>query len=212
MDLLLVLGTSDFAIQNAALAEEIPGVEVAGFVENLDRERCEGSVEGIPVFWIDDIAAMAATHQVVCGLGTTRRHVFIEQAKQLGMPFATLVHPAAQVSPRCTIGEGCIVGAGAVLAPYARIGAHVYVNRGALIGHHTEIGNFSTISPGSNIAGFCRLGARTYIGIGAIICDHLTVGDGTMVNAGSLVTKDVPARVQVAGAPARIKKENFEGL
>ena len=34
-----------------------------------------------------------------------------------------------------------------------QLGDHVIVNRGALIGHHTRIGDYVSIMPGANIAG-----------------------------------------------------------
>jgi maltose O-acetyltransferase len=43
-----------------------------------------------------------------------------------------------------------------------------------------------------------------WIGGGAIILPGVTVGRGAIVAAGSVVTKDVPPRMIVAGSPARI--------
>jgi maltose O-acetyltransferase len=43
-----------------------------------------------------------------------------------------------------------------------------------------------------------------WIGGGAIILPGVTVGAGAIVAAGSVVTKDVPPRMIVAGSPARI--------
>ncbi len=42
-----------------------------------------------------------------------------------------------------------------------------------------------------------------WIGAGAIILPGVTIGAGAIVGAGSVVTKDVPAGVTVAGNPAR---------
>jgi acetyltransferase-like isoleucine patch superfamily enzyme len=47
--------------------------------------------------------------------------------------------------------------------------------------------------------------------MGAVVIDHLTIGAHSVVGAGSLVTKNVPDRVQVVGVPARIVKENIAG-
>ncbi|ORX87848.1 maltose O-acetyltransferase [Basidiobolus meristosporus CBS 931.73] len=52
-----------------------------------------------------------------------------------------------------------------------------------------------------------KIGSRVWIGGGAIICPGVTIGDGVTIGAGSVVTKDVPPYVVVAGNPARIIKK-----
>ena len=208
---LLILGTRTFAVEIADLAGDIPGVRVAGFVENMDRERCRETLEGLPIFWVEALAELAQTHSAVCGLGTTHRSRFTDQAAAYNIPFATVVHPLARVSSKTVTGEGAIVSVAAVIAAHSRIGRHVVVNRGALIGHHTVIGDYVTVGPGVNVAGNCRIGEATYIGIGAVVIDNLRIGAHAVVGAGAVVTKDVPDHVQVAGVPARIVKENIPG-
>jgi sugar O-acyltransferase (sialic acid O-acetyltransferase NeuD family) len=208
---LLILGTRTFAEEVADLAGAIPGMQVAGFVENMDRERCRQPLEGLPVYWIDDVASLVGSHRAVCALSTTFRSRFVEQAAGLGLAFATLMHPTAIVSARSDVGEGSILNAACVVGSHSVLGPHVIVNRGALIGHHTTIGAFSSIQPGANVAGACSIGAAVYIGMGAIVLDHITIGPHAVVGAGAVVTRDVPAHTQVVGIPARVVKENVEG-
>ena len=208
---LLILGTRTFAVEVADLAATIPGVQVAGFVENMDPQRCRQPLEGLPVHWIDDVAALVGSHRAVCALSTTLRSRFVEQAAGKGFAFATLMHPSAVVSKRTEVGEGCILNAACVVGTHSVLGAHVIVNRGALIGHHTTIGRCSSIQPGANVAGACSIGEAAYIGMGAIVLDHINVGAHAVVGAGAVVTHDVPDHTQVMGIPARVVKENIEG-
>ena len=53
---------------------------------------------------------------------------------------------------------------------------------------------------------------RADIGVGAIILPGVTIGEGAVVGAGSVVTKDVPDYMMVAGNPARIIKSVDEIL
>jgi len=46
-----------------------------------------------------------------------------------------------------------------------------------------------------------------WIGAGCVILPGVTIGHSSVIAAGSVVTKDVPAEVIVAGVPARIIKE-----
>jgi len=208
---LLILGTGIFAEEVTDLAEDCDQFEVVGYVENLDRTRCEQPLNGRPVYWVDQLAELKADHQVICGLGTTLRSRFTAQADALGAKFATLVHPLARVSRTTVLGEGTIVSVGSIIAAHSRLGRHVCVNRGALIGHHTEIGDFVTIGPGANIAGKCRVGQATYVAMSAVVLDRITLGSQCVIGAGSVVTKDQPDRVQVVGMPARVVKVNIDG-
>jgi acetyltransferase EpsM len=208
---LLVLGTREFAVEIADVAEQA-GFRVAGFVENWERERCAKPLEGLPVHWIDDVGELADTHVAVCALGTTRRSEFVAQAEERNLRFATVVHPSAQVSAKSGVGEGSILGVSSVVGAHTRLGRHVIVNRGCLVGHHTDVGDFASIMAGANVAGSCRIGERTYVGMGAVVLDHVSIGSGSIVGAGAVVTRDVPDNVQVVGVPARVVKEGVEGL
>jgi acetyltransferase EpsM len=203
---LLVLGTTLFATEIADVATDA-GFEVTGYVENLDRERCASDLDGRPVHWIDDCGSFAATHVAVCGLGTTKRSVFTDQAAAMGLRFATIVHPTAHVSQASVVGEGAIVGVNVVVAAHAEIGRHVLLNRGSMVGHHTQIGDYVSVLPGANIAGSCVVGRAAYIGMGSIVIDHLSVGDESVVAAGAVVVEDVPANVLVVGIPAKVVKQ-----
>lgn len=208
---LLILGTRTFASEVHDLISEIPSLQTSAFVENLDPERCHEQLDGLPIVWVDELADLADSHLAVCGMSTTFRRRFVEQAASSGIEFATIIHPSSQISSTSTIGEGSIISRGTIVASHTHFGRHVILNRGALIGHHTTIGDYVTIQPGANIAGACRIGDATYIGMGAIVIDHVTVGANSIIGAGAVVTKDVPDNVLVVGIPAKPIKTNVSG-
>jgi len=208
---LLILGSRIFAEEVADLANDVPGVEVAGFIENQERDRCASLLLGLPVYWIDELSRLAADHLVLSGIGTTQRKHYIEEVQKHHARFATLAHPTARVSRTSTVGEGSILSVGSIIAAHTTLGKHVIVNRAALIGHHTTIGECVTIGPGANIAGKCNIGPGAYISMSAVVIDRITIGENSIVGAGAVVTKDVPANVQVVGIPARIVKEGVTG-
>jgi len=54
--------------------------------------------------------------------------------------------------------------------------------------------------------GKVKIEENAWICIGAIICPGVTIGKNAVVAAGSVVTKDVPANMVVAGSPAKVIK------
>lgn len=206
----LILGTRLLALDVMDLIGDMPGYEVAGFVENMNRELVGTTLEGLPVHWVDELPKFARTHVGVCALSTTQRQRYIEQATALGLRFETLVHPTARVSRRATLAPGCFVSALVNIAAFSALGQCVLVNRSAMIGHHTSIGDYSTIGPSASIAGAVSLGANVYVGIGATVLDRKAIGAGAVVAAGAVVTQDVPAHTQVMGVPARVTKTGIE--
>ncbi|MSP14669.1 MAG: acetyltransferase [Chloroflexi bacterium] len=209
---LLILGNHIFAEEVADLVSDIPDLELCGFVANMQPYEPGATLLGYPIFWIDELPRFDDSYRAVCAIGSHKRRFFVQQAQELGMRFATVIHPTARISRTAVIGEGTIISAGALIAGYTEIGRHVIINRGAMIGHHTKIGDLANIAPGANLAGLVTVGKYTWVGLGAIVLERLNIGEQSIVGAGALVTHDVPDRVKVVGAPARIVERDSEGL
>lgn len=201
---ILILGAGHFAEEIADLASQIPDWQVVGFVEGIDRQRCKELVDGLPVYWIEEIGSLAGSVKALCAVGSPRREAFIQQALAQGIQFTRLCHPRATISPSAELETGIIILPGAVIGAHTYLGQHVIVSRGALLGHHLQVGDYTTILPGANLAGLSTIGARCTIGIGAVVIENLNIGQDSFISAGSLVLKDVPEGVQVIGAPAQI--------
>lgn len=126
--------------------------------------------------------------------------------ERFSLPFHTLVHPTAYVSPLAFLAPGVFVGANSTIGPGCVLADHVFVNRGVTIGHDTHIGSFSRIQPGANLGGLTRIGSGVTIGMGATVLERLLIGDGAVVGGGAVVLADVPAQVLVVGVPAKVRK------
>lgn len=106
-----------------------------------------------------------------------------------------------------------------------RVGRNVFINQnstfydlgGLDIGDEALIGpNVSLLTSGHPLDPAERrrvtigtpivIGRGVWIGAGAIVLGGVTIGDDAVVGAGSVVTRDVPAGVVVAGNPARVVK------
>ena len=206
---LLVLGARQYARVFADVFDGVCDYAIAGFVENLDRGLVGNTVLGLPVYWVDDLHGMQATHHAICCLATSRREGFVNRVADQGFVFATMVHPRAFVSDRSTLAEGTSVDVASTIAGFTTIGRHVRIGRGVTIGHDTRIDDFATIHPGVNVAGNCAVGRSATIGIGSTVLDGIEIGEGAFVSAGSLVTRKVPPFALVAGVPARLVRADY---
>ena len=84
------------------------------------------------------------------------------------------------------------------------IGAHTVISQGTCLCAGTHDHTDPTLplqTPPIHI------GAGVWIGAQAFICPGVTIGDNSVVGARSVVTRDVPAGVIVAGNPARVIKD-----
>ncbi len=121
-----------------------------------------------------------------------------------GLCVQPLVHPQAFVANSAELGAGTQVMALAVVAAEARLGAACIINHKASVDHECEIGDGVHVAPGATLCGCVVVEPFAFIGAGSIVLPRLRIGRDSIVGAGSVVTRDVPAGVVVAGNPARI--------
>ena len=92
--------------------------------------------------------------------------------------------------------------------PYlVEIGNDVTITSGVKFETHDGgAGVFRKEYPGINIFGEIIIGNNVFIGHDVKIMPHVKIGNNVVIGAGSIVTKDIPNNVVVAGIPARIIK------
>lgn len=59
------------------------------------------------------------------------------------------------------------------------------------------------IEPRVDKMGKIKIGNNTYFGMGAFVMPNVTIGNNCIIGAMSVVTKDVPDNIVMAGIPAR---------
>jgi acetyltransferase-like isoleucine patch superfamily enzyme len=92
--------------------------------------------------------------------------------------------------------------------PYLiEIGNDVTISSGVtFVTHDGGIGLFRNEYPNIEKIGRIKVGNNVFIGMKVTICAGVTIGNNVVIGIGSIVTKNVPNNVIVAGIPAKFIK------
>ena len=119
-----------------------------------------------------------------------------------GYKFENIVHYKINLK-HVSLGVGNIIYENSLLQPLVKIGSHNIISSLSGIAHNTELGDFNFIGPSTYICGRVKIKNHVFIGVGAKIFPDLIIDNKAIIAAGSLVTKDIPKKVQVKGIPAK---------
>ncbi len=181
---------------------------VLGFIDDTKENGL--IINDLPVLggydWLKDNGGNVA----VCIVDVPKiKRQLVEKLKSIqNVKFPVIIGPNSIISSTIDWGEGCIVSLSFNwISPNVKIGNFVFINCTTRIGHDVLIGDYTTVFSGLDIGGGAQIGTDCVIGSGVTINPHTKIGNGSIVGGGSVVTKDIPENVVVAGVPAKIIKE-----
>jgi sugar O-acyltransferase (sialic acid O-acetyltransferase NeuD family) len=142
--------------------------------------------------------------QCVIAIGSNETRTRLAERLSGRLRWAILVHPAAIISSRASLGDGTVVFAGAVIQPGVQIGQQVIINTRASVDHDCHLGNGVHIGPGAVLTGGVNLGNGVFIGAGSVVSPGVTVGEWSTLGAGGVAIRDLEAHQTFVGVPARL--------
>jgi acetyltransferase-like isoleucine patch superfamily enzyme len=116
----------------------------------------------------------------------------------------TIVGRGVTVENFCTVGRYCKLESECYITAYSTLEDRVFVAPGVVTSNDNFVGR--TAERFKHFKGVTvRKGAR--IGAGSVMLPGVTIGADALVAAGSVVTRDVPERKIVLGAPAKVWRD-----
>jgi acetyltransferase-like isoleucine patch superfamily enzyme len=136
-------------------------------------------------------------------------------AREVILGDQSFVRERSSIGEQSVLGRGSLVDNDVALGVRVRVQSNVYLTAFTLVEDDVFIGPGVITSnddamgrhaPGVQLQGAvlrraCRIGA------GAVLTPGVEVGEEAFVAAGALLTRDVPPRAVVMGAPARVVRE-----
>lgn len=210
---LLVLGAGGNSLSILEAVEETnrlsatgPLYELRGVLDDLPQNRGK-QILGYPVLGTLSDAHKFADCKFMNGIGSPESYKKKpDVVARVGIPrerYETVVHPRAIISPHSKIGVGTAILANSVICAEVEISDHVIILQNTVVNHHSKIDDFATLSSGITLLGYTRVGRNAFVGGAAAVRPYITIGDGALVGMASVVVKDVPADIVVAGNPAK---------
>lgn len=204
-------GSTELARRLIYYLKESEYGQITGMFDDFEQE---GSIKhGHPIIGkLSDIPAYYAAggfDEIFVAVGYNnmefRKAVFVSLQEQ-AIPIGTFIHPSAYVAESATIGKGCIVLINCIVEMNSVLHENIFLASSCFVSHDVSIGPHTYCAPSISLAGNSTIGEGCFIGISTTSINGVSLGSNVQTAAGSVVTKDIPENVLIAGVPAVIKK------
>ena len=219
MKKVIILGGSGAGMVAASVAMKLPDTEFLGFLnDNMEKGDTIGEFKKLPVIGrsedIETFLKERDTYFFCAFEGIRDPYKSYDAWKALPIPRDRYIN---LIDPNAVIPEGFVqLGVGVLAAPFVQVSPDTVISDNvmllgnAFVGHNSFIGEFSHVTTNSVVGAFVHVGKGVTVGMNSTLLGRVHVGDFTLIGAGSMVTKDVPENVIVAGNPAKVLRERGE--
>lgn len=162
---LIILGAGGYGRNIADLAEQSGRYDNICFLDDGDTAAA-GKCADFQRFLDEDTEFYAAFGNNALRMDWLKK--FIE----CGCNIATIIHSAAYVSPKATVGRGVAILPGAIVNTGTVIGDGCIVNCGCIVDHDCVLGEGVHISPGAIVKAENRIPALIKVESGQVIANR----------------------------------------
>ena len=162
---LIILGAGGYGRNIADLAEQSGRYDVICFLDDGDTNT-EGKCAEFQHFFDEN------TEFYVAFGNNALRMDWLRKILNCGGSVATIVHPAAYVSPKAKVGRGVAILPGAIVNTGTVIGDGCIVNCGCIVDHDCVLSEGVHISPGAIVKAENRIPALMKIESGQVVTNR----------------------------------------
>jgi len=208
---MLIIGAKGFAKEVVEILHQNKDTENLSFYDDVTPTIGDQLFNRFPIIKTLDEAKNyfdTIDQRFTLGIGNPKlRWSLYQKFSDIGGIFTSTISTKAELPFFSVhIGEGCNILSGVQISNDVVLGKGCIVYYNSIITHDVQVGDFVEISPSVTLLGRCTIGTKTQLGSNSTILPDIKIGKNVIVAAGSVVTKDVPDDVMVAGIPAQIKK------
>ena len=185
---LLIIGTGGHGRSVAEAVYLQEDYALTAFLDDAANPRDQ--LWGCPIWGTTTMLAdcRSRVDAVIVAVGSNALREALHQRVQMeGMTLATVIHPAATVSSRATLGQGSVIMAGAIVGTGAQLGEGVIVNCGAVVDHDCIVESFGHLGVNAGMAGASVLGRGARKPVGSALAYGVKVPAGHVLCAGEVV-------------------------
>ena len=162
---LVILGAGGYGRNIADLAEQSGRYDAICFLDDGDTNAA-GKCAEFQRFFDENTEFYAAFGN------NALRMDWLNKFNDCGCAVATIVHPAAYVSPKATVGRGVAILPGAIVNTGTVIGDGCIINCGCIVDHDCVISEGVHVSPGAIVKAENRIPALEKIEAGQVIANR----------------------------------------
>ncbi|MGC8423705.1 acetyltransferase [Mixta calida] len=201
---LIIIGAGGFA---KAVIDSLnfEKYDVIGFIDSTKT----GVHQGYPILGnnLTDLKSPQDYNYFIAIGDPDARAFWLEKVKELKLQTINVIDETSIVSKKVLLGTCIYIGKMAIVNCDSHLEDGVVVNTRALIEHGNYISYCSNISTNVVLNGDVYVGERTFIGSCTVVNGQLKIGRSSIVGSGSVVIRNIPDYVVVAGTPTRLLKE-----
>lgn len=197
---LIIIGAGGFA-KTVIDSLDHGKYEIKGFIDTFKT----GEHQGYPILG-DVLSVINEPNQYVyfIAIGDPDcRALWMCLLEKMQLSTINVIDKTSIISERSRLGTCIYVGKMAIINCDSELENGVVVNTRALIEHGNYISYCSNISTNVVLNGDVYVGSKSFIGSCTVINGQLKVGNSSIIGSGSVVIRDIPDNVVVAGTPTR---------